>query len=319
MSYKSDFNDLSMIIYKDEEDSTDETIKNINLELEGNKNIKNDTKIKQNTFEECLNDAKNKFNKLCINIEKNSPPNFLVQKLTDNIHLQYIFKNIDHFYDKTKVFEYKKNIQNKNEDINHISEETTKDTTSSDKNNYKTIDTTKNKEDYKNINNKIYFINDEFFTNINYDNNFNNFDLDKFKSEYNINPKFNDINMNKKNNLNFIRKKRENKENNENNENKKKEDIFNEIKILFNKYIGCNPEYKLYEQQKGFLEKNITIVEKGIPTCIIYFNRIILKKIYLIKEQEFIEEENNIIEILEYIKNNILNYKKMNPLKFKKN
>ena len=321
MSNKYDFNDLSGIIFKEEEDSGDETINNINLILGGNNNIKTNSQKKLNNLDNALDFAKSKFDKLCKNSEKIKSSKFIPEIIKDNIHLQYIFKDIGHLSDMLKVVEIKKKFQNEGNSQNNNSfntiEEKTKDTYST----YKIKDNIKNDNYYsdKKVNNNFKDIN----KNINddtlfFDNFENNCDIDKLKSKqnYDINQLINNnnlnVNVNKKQNFNFIGKKRGNKENN------KIENLFNEIKVLFNKYIGKSPEYKLFEQRKGIFEKNITVVEKGIPSCIIYFNKI-LEKIYLIKEQIFIEDENDIIEILDFIKNNILKYKDFNPFKFEKN
>ena len=57
-----------------------------------------------------------------------------------------------------------------------------------------------------------------------------------------------------------------------------KEDIFEEIKILFDeynkKYNLINeiiPSYKIYEAIVDVSKKNATIVEEKIPGCVIYF------------------------------------------------
>ena len=317
MSHKLDFSNLSEIL-KEEDDSSDETINNINLMLGGNNIFKNNSQKKQNQFEDVLNITKNKFDKLCKNSEKkNNSPLYVPEILKDNIHLQYIFKNIDHLFDMTNLLEIKKNCKNEDKDNNQNSfntiEEKTKDTNSSDKrkdnkNDINNYSDKKTNNMFKDINSKnIFFINDDKIFSDNFE---NNVDSDKLKLKPNydinqilfINNNLN-VNVNKKQNLKFIGKKRENKENS------KIEKIFNEIKLLFNKYTGKIQEYKLYEQSKGIFEKNVTVIEKGIPTCIIYFNRI-LEKVYLIKEQKFIEDEKEIIEILDFIKNNILNYQK---------
>ena len=323
MSIKFDFNNLSGIIFKEEEDSADETINNINLELGDNNYIKTNLQRKLNKFEDAINFAKNKFDNLCKKSDKISSPKFVPEILKDNIHLQYIFKNINKVSDMTKTIEIKKNLMDEDNNQNSFNsiEEKTKETNSSDKrknnikNDINNYSDQKLNNNFKDIKKNIFFFNDDkIFT----DNFEKNIYSDKLKliPSYDINQLFNNnnlnVNANKKQNLNFIGKKRGNKENNE------KQtilDIFNEIKILYDKYIGKGPEYKLYEQ--GFFDKNITVVEKGIPTCIIYFNRK-LEKIYLIKEQKFLEDENEIIEILDFIKNNILKYKNLNPFDFKK-
>lgn len=110
----------------------------------------------------------------------------------------------------------------------------------------------------------------------------------------------------------FICKKRNREEKDINSKNKK--DIFIKIKEsynLYNKNIKNNNKnisiYQILEDNILFFKKNITIIENNIPICVIYFNHELIKKIYLIREQMFIEDENDILEVLEKINNNILN------------
>ena len=91
-----------------------------------------------------------------------------------------------------------------------------------------------------------------------------------------------------------------------------KEDIFEEIKILFDeynkKYNLINeivPSYKIYEAIVDVSKKNATIVEEKIPGCVIYFYANKITHIYLIREKKFLKEEKDILEILETIKKNI--------------
>ena len=93
---------------------------------------------------------------------------------------------------------------------------------------------------------------------------------------------------------------------------KTKEDIFEEIKLLFDeynkKYNLINeivPSYKIYEAIVDVSKKNATIVEEKIPGCVIYFYGNVITHIYLIREKIFLKEEKDILEILETIKKNI--------------
>ena len=135
MSIKFDFNNLSGIIFKEEEDSADETINNINLELGDNNYIKTNLQRKLNKFEDAINFAKNKFDNLCKKSDKISSPKFVPEILKDNIHLQYIFKNINKVSDMTKTIEIKKNLMDEDNNQNSFNsiEEKTKETNSSDK------------------------------------------------------------------------------------------------------------------------------------------------------------------------------------------
>lgn len=91
-----------------------------------------------------------------------------------------------------------------------------------------------------------------------------------------------------------------------------KEDIFQEIKHLFDKYNRkynlineIVPNYKIFEAKDGVSKKNATIVENKIPGCIIYFYEGIITHIYLIGERLTLKEEKDILEILNLIKKNI--------------
>ena len=79
--------------------------------------------------------------------------------------------------------------------------------------------------------------------------------------------------------------------------------------ILFDKYNQNYPEfdeilpsYKIYEVSKGIFEKNATIIQKAVPGCILYFYKNIIKSIYLIREEKVLTETDEIVKILEYIR-----------------
>ena len=91
-----------------------------------------------------------------------------------------------------------------------------------------------------------------------------------------------------------------------------KEDIFDEIKKLFNKFNNKKynkineilPSYKIFEESDDIF-KHATIVENKIPGCVIYFKNDIITNIYLIREQEFLKEEKDILDLLNIIKSSI--------------
>ena len=91
-----------------------------------------------------------------------------------------------------------------------------------------------------------------------------------------------------------------------------KEEIFDEIKKLFNKYNNKKynkineilPSYKIFEESDGIFT-HATIVENKIPGCVIYFKNDIITNIYLIREQEFLKEEKDILDLLNIIKSSI--------------
>ena len=325
MDCKFDIKDLSEIINKDEQSSFDETLNNLNLLLEDNINIKkNNNKINTKTFEDVLSETKNKFQKLTKTFEKiKIPNNFMDKIIKNNIHLQYIFKdknlNIDDIYNIPKYIESKNNFKNKEENkdsnnfIDEYSKEETKDTKTNNKFFYMNI--IKNKNESKNIFSKINEIKDFII----YDNKtYNSENLENMtnivgiKSNYNKNQLNFSSNIKNKenNNISLIGKKRNNEDKNLNNINK--EDIINEIRQLYDKYnknhkrnFINNSDYKLYEDIDGFFKKKITIIENNYPICVIYFNHKIIEKIFLIREEIFIEDENEILEVLNKIKSNI--------------
>lgn len=115
-----------------------------------------------------------------------------------------------------------------------------------------------------------------------------------------------------KNNAELLKKKRKLPNNEKNNE-INLERIYEEIKRLFyeyntkyNKKFDLIPSYAIFEQQNDSFEKVATIIEDKIPGCCIYFNKYLISKIYLIREEKFLIDKKDILEILEIIKNNIL-------------
>ena len=91
-----------------------------------------------------------------------------------------------------------------------------------------------------------------------------------------------------------------------------KEEIFDEIKKLYNKFNNKKynkvndflPSYKIFEESDGIF-KHATIVENKIPGCVVYFQKDIIVNIYLIREQTFLKEEKDILELFNIIKNSI--------------
>ena len=115
-----------------------------------------------------------------------------------------------------------------------------------------------------------------------------------------------------KNNAELLKKKRKLPNNEKNNE-INLERIYEEIKRLFyeyntkyNKKFDLIPSYAIFEQQNDSFEKVATIIEEKIPGCCIYFNKYLISKIYLIREEKFLIDKKDILEILEKIKKNIL-------------
>ena len=115
-----------------------------------------------------------------------------------------------------------------------------------------------------------------------------------------------------KNNAELLKKKRKLPNNEKNNE-INLERIYEEIKRLFyeyntkyNKKLDLIPSYAIFEQQNDSFEKVATIIEEKIPGCCIYFNKYLISKIYLIREEKFLIDKKDILEIFEKIKNKIL-------------
>ena len=115
-----------------------------------------------------------------------------------------------------------------------------------------------------------------------------------------------------KNNAELLKKKRKLPNNEKNNE-INLERIYEEIKRLFyeyntkyNKKLDLIPSYAIFEQQNDSFEKVATIIENKIPGCCIYFNKYLISKIYLIREEEFLIDKKDILKILEIIKNKII-------------
>lgn len=91
-----------------------------------------------------------------------------------------------------------------------------------------------------------------------------------------------------------------------------KESIYKDIKIIYNKYKSDknkddnddDKDISIYNVDTGFFEKNETVVI-GNPICIIYFNRKLITSIYLIKEKTTVCNNEEIIEVLNKIKNEL--------------
>ena len=139
-----------------------------------------------------------------------------------------------------------------------------------------------------------------------------NSSVDYKKSKFKIDFEFD---LDKNYNYKLIGKKRnnENKNNTIENDNEK---IFNNIYNLYKIYKGDGPDYRILEQQNGFLNKIYTIIENNIPICIIYFQNKLIEQIYLIIDQMNIYDNSTIFEVLTKIETNIKNYKLEYPLKF---
>ena len=238
-------------------------------------------------------DSYQKFDKL--NIDQNK---------TRFMDLEDKYNNFDTSF--KEVFKINNNYNEDN--LTNIKTKCTTITNVTKNNNEKNISL---EEDEDKINNRIFtnpFSEGNINTYINHpkgddDSNFNiNFELD----QNNIN------NTNVKNDVHLLKKKRK-----QTKENKKSdikiEEILEEIKNYFNEYNNKYkkkqefiPSYAIYEQINDSFEKVLTIVENNIPGCCIYYNKSFISKIYLIREEKYLNDKKDIIWIFERIKNNIL-------------
>ena len=144
---------------------------------------------------------------------------------------------------------------------------------------------------------------DEISGHINTNNNIND---NKMLLNFNSN-----INVNNNNNSKFIGKKRSLEEKTK--ENEENDNIYNDIKDLFNKYNKNNKDEKqniIYEYKEGFFEQNETIIIENKPICIVYLNRNHINKIYLINDQSSIEDDKDIKDVLNKIKNELCHFMK---------
>ena len=190
--------------------------------------------------------------------------------------------------------------------------------------NVKTINTTLTHSNSKNIekiqacdedqkSNNIMLMNPFYDGNFEMSNNEPKNDEDvNFNANFDLGENHKKINE-PKNNAELLKKKRKLPNNEKNNE-INLERIYEEIKRLFyeyntkyNKKLDLIPSYAIFEQQNDSFEKVATIIEEKIPGCCIYFNKYLISKIYLIREEEFLIDKKDILKILEKIKNNILN------------
>ena len=109
-------------------------------------------------------------------------------------------------------------------------------------------------------------------------------------------------------NINLIGKKRKLDNKNEENNN-----IYKEIKELFNKYKNnmkdkdIKNDIKIFEHKVGFFEQNDTIIIEEKPICVVYLNKEHINKIYLINEKNIIEDDNDIKDILIKLKDDLNN------------
>ena len=277
------FGNMSVINLKNDEISDEDSLESMILllsekkekRINANNRFENNLQVENNKKVNNMDNIKSKIN------------NLTNQKYLNDMHNNYL-----NLFTKEEEAKTKANTSDKNYSIKM-------DSIKSDIN---------ENEQIKNLSKDVYYkYNDDY--KINYDNSDDKFDSDKFNNNCNYKI-FEDNNykknINKNKNIKLLGKKREKVEKEDkicktmNNEN-----IFYDINKLYNNYNGKEKIYKLYENNKGFFDKNITIVEANIPICIIYFNHEIITKIYMIIEQTTFDKKDEILDILIKIKKNI--------------
>ena len=259
----------------------------------------------KDSFNEALRATKSKFNEFCqINYNKKNS-NIIENIKNKNIHTQYIFKkkNLnkvdDIINDEDTIDELCKNIRNKkyNKNIDNYLEKT-KDT---DKKNLKDLDNKTDKNDYFDITlNNYSFIDTKTSNNERIEN------IGEFIQVKNNNNNNQGL-LNQNTNQNLLCKKRNNdcsyiKEDANN--------LMNEIQNLYNNYNKGKKdqrygEYKIYEENIGYFSKILTIIENSEVICIIYIEKKVIDKIYLIKEKMFVNDKDDINVILSKVRQNI--------------
>ena len=304
-------------------------IENIN---ENNGNFNRNNELKIDPLKKALEEAKNKLVNLLNNLEKfklNNDSKSIQNVINENKYVMTCYKK--------DILSQNNNSNNSNncmrkkleEDINNKSNNYINK--NCDRNSYKFIYPQIKKEGIKNVNDINYKknyskkYNDE--NNINrqvgevrkgfYESNKNAQNLELKISNNNqannliynnkfsiINSNININNPNPNDKIKFIGNKRNHDV--RNNEKTEKEILYEEIKELYNqKKNNFTQENKIYEQKTGFFEGYETLIIDGKATCIVYLNRSLITKIYLISEQMTIEEDNDIIEVLNKIKNDL--------------
>lgn len=287
-----DFGNISEINNKIDEIYDEDSLKSMVSLLTKKKNPIIISKNKSYSFENILREET-----IHQNHKNNNSQNLLQKQIKENLYLKkFKTKKINiNLITKEEKTKTKSNTDDKKYSINM---------------NYIKSDDNEDEQNNKISNNDMnsrdayYIYNDDY--KILYNNSDDKFDLDNFNNncinKTLTNNKFSkSIIKNKK--LKLLGKKREKSEKIEkviSNEN-----IFFEINKLYKQYIGNEKKFQLYENKKGFFEKNITIVEEGIPICVIYFKHEIITKIYLIIEQITLDKEDEILGILAQIKKNI--------------
>lgn len=288
--------------------------------------------VRRNPFNDAIERAGNKLAELINHSNKirNSDINIVAKVLDENLNVIPIFKKSKYFNniinDIAKKNNNEKNI-NTRTNSNEIISSSNINNNKEKKNliNNSQINCTQNNIflERNSSNNTNESRNERCAPNINVQNiivKFQNTNLNEITSRINPQNNINDnnlllninsnINMNNNNTMKFIGNKRNLDKNNV--EKTEKENIFEEIKNLFNNFKNQEQsENAIYENKSGFFEKNVTIIMNNKPFCIIYLNRSFIQNIFLVNDRSMISDDQGIIEILNNIKNDLTKKIKM--------
>ena len=281
------FYDFKDIMDKKDQDTFDEILNNLNLAIDEEKHTQNCSTNNSDQFEHALSIEDNNYNN--IYRPKSKSNDFIQKELKNSSYKKYIkdFNIIDNIADNLNFL---KNCKNEKEILKFFSLKIKEE----------------EETDFKTKNYDINENSEKKSCSLSYSKDIN------IKNYYFTN-EMSEVGANK--DLKFIGKKRFKNPEIVDDEN---ENILLEIKKLYEKYNRKDLYYKLYQQNKGVFDKNITVVEEGISVCVIYLYRNKITQIFLITEQLFIEDKSEIFDVLNDIKNNIKNYQNLNPSYFLK-
>ena len=282
--------------------------------------------VRRNPFNDAIERAGNKLTELIKNSNKirNSDINIVAKVLDENFNVIPIFKKSKYF--NNIINDVAKKNNNGNNIITNSNEIIRLSNINNNKEKKNLINNTQNniileRNLSNNTNNTNESRNERCAPNINVQNIIvklsNN--LNEITSRINPQNNINDnnllLNINSNINLNnntmkFIGNKRNLDKNNV--EKTEKENIFEEIKNLFNTFKNQEQsENAIYENKSGFFEKNVTIIMNNKTFCIIYLNRSFIQNIFLVNDRSMISDDQGIIEILNNIKNDLTKKLKM--------
>ena len=284
--------------------------------------------VRRNPFNDAIERAGNKLTELIKNSNKirNSDINIVAKVLDENFNVIPIFKKSKYFNNIINDVAKKNNNGNNIITSTNSNEIIRLSNINNNKEKKNLINNTQNniileRNLSNNTNNTNESRNERCAPNINVQNIIVKFpnNLNEITSRINPQNNINDnnllLNINSNINLNnntmkFIGNKRNLDKNNV--EKTEKENIFEEIKNLFNTFKNQEQsENAIYENKSGFFEKNVTIIMNNKTFCIIYLNRSFIQNIFLVNDRSMISDDQGIIEILNNIKNDLTKKLKM--------